>query len=82
MYNIVFSPKARKQLQKLETDVQIRICNALDKIKVRPEDYLTQMVDDPSFKLRVGDYRVLIDLNHTKSQIEVIKVGHRKNIYK
>ena len=56
--------------------------NSLDRIRIRPEAYLTKLVDDQGYKLRVGDYRVIVDLDSGKLLILVIKVGHRRNIYK
>lgn len=82
MYQIIFAPKARKQLLKLEKDTQKRILKALKRIRIRPESFLTKLVDDPSFKLRVGDYRLFIDIIEDKLILLVIKIGHRRNIYK
>jgi len=81
MFEIVFSDKALKQLSKLEKPLQERIINSLERIRIRPEAYLTKLVGDSAYKLRVGDYRVLIDLDKTKLLILVIKIGHRRNIY-
>lgn len=80
-YNITFSKKALRQLKKMEKNIQIRIVNALKRIRIRPEDYVMKLVGDPGFKLRVGDYRVILDLNTKKRQIQILKIGHRKNIY-
>ena len=82
MFEIVFSDKASKQLGKLDKSIQKRIMNSLDRIRIRPEAYLTKLVDDIGYKLRVGDYRVIVDLDRGKLLILVIKVGHRRNIYK
>lgn len=82
MYEIVISEKALKQLKKLEKDIQERIIHALERIRIRPEAYVIKLVGDPAYKLRVGDYRVLLDVDKNKLLILVIKVGHRKNIYK
>jgi len=81
MYKVVLSKKALKQLKKLERNIQERIINALERIRIRPESYIIKLVDDPAYKLRVGDYRVLLDIDKDKLLILVIKVGHRKNIY-
>ncbi len=81
MYEIIFSEKAKKQLEKLERKNQERIVSALERIKIRPEAFITKLVGDPAYKFRVGDYRVLLDLDKGKLLILVIKVGHRKNIY-
>jgi mRNA interferase RelE/StbE len=82
MYQIVFSPKARKQLLKLQREDQKRILKALKRIRIRPEAYLTKLVNESAYKFRVGDYRILIDIIENKLILLVIKVGHRKSIYK
>ena len=82
MYEIIFSEKAENQLKKLEKNIQERILATLERIRIRPEAYVSRLVDDTGYKLRIGDYRVIIDINQNKLMILVIKVGHRKNIYK
>jgi len=82
LYEIIFSQKAKKQLFKLEKNIQGRIIAALERIRIRPEDYITKLVGDPGYKLRGGDYRLIMDLDNNNLLILVIKVGHRKNIYK
>lgn len=81
-YEILISDRASKQLKKLPLEIQQRILNSLERIRARPEDHLKRLVGDPAYSLRVGDYRVLIDLEKDKLILLVIKVGHRKNIYK
>ncbi len=81
MYEILFSDKAKKQLEKLEDDVQERIVKSLERIRIRPEAYVTKLVGDTAYKLRVGDYRIILDLYGEKLLILVIKVGHRRNVY-
>jgi mRNA interferase RelE/StbE len=82
MYEIIFSEKAENQLKKLEKNIQERILATLERIRIRPEVFVSKLVDDPGYKLRIGDYRVILDLDKSKLIILVIKVGHRKNIYK
>ena len=81
MYEIVFSNKAKKQLFKLEKNIQKRIISILERIRIRPESYITKLVGDPGYKLRVGDYRIIMDIDNNNLLILVIKVGHRKEIY-
>ena len=81
LYEIIFSQKAKKQLFKLERSIQERIISALERIRIRPESYITKLVGDPGYKLRVGDYRVIMDIDKSKLLVLVIKIGHRKNIY-
>jgi len=81
LYEITFSLKAKKQLMKLERNIQERIISSLERIRIRPEAFITKLVGDPGYKLRIGDYRVIMDIDKNNLIILVIKVGHRKNIY-
>jgi mRNA interferase RelE/StbE len=81
MYKIVLTNKAEKQLKKLDKPMQERIIAALEKIRIRPESFITKLVGDPAYKLRVGDYRVLLEIEHDLLIILVLKMGHRRNIY-
>ena len=82
MYDVEFSQTAEKQLFKLEKAVQQRIISALERIRIRPYPHVKKLVGSPYFRLRVGDYRVIIDINENKLIILVLEIGHRKNIYK
>lgn len=81
MYGVIFSDLARKQFSKLPKEIQERIISSLKRIRIRPEAYVAKLVGDPSFKLRVGDYRVIMDIQRDKLIIFVMKLGHRKSIY-
>jgi mRNA interferase RelE/StbE len=81
LYEIIVSDKAEKQLKKLDKPIQERIINALERIRIRPEAYLTKLVGESAYKFRVGDYRVIIDIDQGKLQLLMIRVGHRKDVY-
>jgi len=82
MYEIIFSHTAEKQLGKLDKGIQQRILGTLERIRIRPDAFVTKLVDDPGYKLRVGDYRLILDIDKGRLIILVIEVGHRRNIYK
>jgi len=81
-YEIIFTDTSRKQFKKLEKDIQERIIKALERIRIRPEAHIKKLVDDPGYRLRVGEYRIILDIEKEKLIILVVKIGHRKNIYK
>ncbi len=81
LYEIIFSQKAKKQLFKLDKAIQERVISALERIRIRPETYITKLIGDPGYKIRIGDYRVIIDIDKQNLLILIIKIGHRKNIY-
>ena len=81
MYELIYSEKSLKQLEKLEKNLQERILANLERIRLRPYAYLKKLVGSPYFRLRVGDYRLILDVQDQKLVIFVIERGHRKRIY-
>jgi mRNA interferase RelE/StbE len=80
-YQIFFTDKAKKQLEKFEKVDRERIIKSLERIRIRPEAHITKLVGDPGYKLRVGNYRVILEIEKNKLIILVLMIGHRKNIY-
>jgi len=81
MYNVEFSKTAEKRLYRLEQDIQERIVNVLERIKVRPFNFVKRIINSSCHRLRVGDYRVILDIKEQTQSIFVVELGHRKNIY-
>ncbi len=81
-YNVKFKPKAVKELKKLPKNIIERILKKVVFIKDTPQSFMKKLETKNIWSLRVGDYRVLIDVYEDKRTIEIIKVGHRKEIYK
>ena len=81
MYKIVFDKKALEQLNKLDRLIKERIWNKLQVCKENPFRFLEALIEIEGFKLRVGDYRVIIDIDYKNKVLKVIKVGHRRNVY-
>lgn len=80
----VLKPSAFKQLKKLTPDIQRRIVKKLDYYcaQSHPLQYAEPLTrfDIGSYRFRVGDYRVIIDIDH--STIIVLLIGHRREIYR
>jgi len=81
-YEIIFSDFADKQLKKLPINIQKRIISTLKRCRIRPYPHVRKLVGSKYFRLRIGDYRVILDIIDNKLVIHVIEVGHRKNVYK
>ncbi len=80
-YEVLFSDIALKQLRKLDREIAQRIFVTLGRIRIRPEVYLRKLVGDEGYRLRVGDYRIIVDLDREKLIVLVLRIGHRKNVY-
>lgn len=81
-YDVIFSDFAVKQLSKLPLDIQHRIISTIKRCRIRPYAHVKKLVGSKYFRLRIGNYRVIMDIVDNKLIIYVIEVGHRKNIYK
>ncbi len=81
-YKIVFTETSEKQLKKLDKTIQERILLTLERIRIRPYDFVKKLSGYPYYRLRVGDYRVILGIRSEQLIIIVIELGHRKNIYK
>ncbi len=81
MYDLIYTEIAIRQLKKLEKDLQKRILNSLERCRVRPQSYVKRLVASPYYRLRVGEYRVILEIKGDKFIILVLEIDHRKNIY-
>lgn len=79
---MTYSKSAVKFLKKLSKDKQEHIVSVLERARIRPEKHFERLVGDKSYKLRAGQYRIIADIYKSELRILVIKIGHRKNIYK
>lgn len=82
MYEVVFDEAAVDFLNKLQKGLKDRIYNKIISSKSNPFHYFERLEGRKDYKLRVGDYRVIADINPDSKRIEVTVIGHRKNIYK
>lgn len=83
-FELRWLPVTKKQLRQLPHNVVARI---LEKISTLPADPMPQgskkLVDtDRSYRIRVGDYRVVYEIFDNENVIEIQRVRHRKDVYR
>ena len=83
-YRIEFKRSAAKALKKIPRRDQKSIRNKIDSFSERlPDPKITKMKgDNPFHRIRVGDYRIVYEIQEDILLILVLKIGHRKNIYR
>ncbi len=84
-YHLVLSPRANKDLKKLERSVRYQIDRALFQLQQNPYTYKLKFLKDKrltDFRIRVGNYRILYDVYEEDRVIYIIRIGHRKDIYR
>lgn len=80
-YSIIFTDFALKQLSKLPKDIQKRIISTIKRCRIRPYPHVRRVVGSEYFRLRIGDYRAILDVKNNQLIIHVLEIRHRKNIY-
>lgn len=82
---IEYTETARKQLKKLDKTMQKKILDYMDEVGQleNPRSRGKALVENMRglWRYRVGDYRVICEIQDSKIIISVLKIGHRKNIY-
>jgi len=81
-YALIWAPQAQHSLAVLQKETAVRIVEKAASILDNPHPFLERMVEYKIYKLRVGDYRVFIDIDEAKRKLNVVNVKHRKNAYK
>ncbi len=82
---VEYTETARKQLKKLDKTMQTRILDYMDEIALleNPRSRGKALAENLRglWRYRVGDYRVICEIQEARIIISVLKIGHRKNIY-
>jgi mRNA interferase RelE/StbE len=83
-YRIEFKKSAAKALKKVPKRDRIRIRDKIDSLADNlPDPNITKLKgDNPFHRLRVGDYRIIYEIQNDVLIILVLKIGHRKDIYR
>ncbi|MBS3052697.1 MAG: type II toxin-antitoxin system RelE/ParE family toxin [Candidatus Aenigmarchaeota archaeon] len=82
MYEVIFDEVAIEFLNKLPNDLKERIFKKILSTKHNPFHFFERLEGRKDYKLRVGDYRVIADIDQKTKRIEIAVIGHRRNIYK
>ena len=82
MYEVIFDPTVIDFLSKLPQDLRVRIYNKVKSTKENPHRYFERLTGRRDYKLRIGDYRAIADINDNAKRIEITLIDHRSRIYK
>jgi len=82
IWDVKWSGKSVKQLKKLDKTVARRIRDKVLGITDSPFQSVRRLSDSPFYRMRIGDYRIILDLQQGKLIIFVVELDHRSKIYK
>jgi mRNA interferase RelE/StbE len=84
MYKIAFSKSAEKDLKKVNTVYFVSVASHIKKLSLNPRPFgCTKLAGSQnSYRIRVGIYRIIYTIEDEILTVEVIKIDHRKDVYK
>jgi mRNA interferase RelE/StbE len=82
-YRIEFSRKAERQFKTLSKQFQLRLKPKIDALANTPRPRGVEKLkgEDDLYRIRVGDYRIIYQIQDKALVILVIKIGDRKQVY-
>jgi mRNA interferase RelE/StbE len=82
-YALGILPRARRELGALSNDTYPRLREAIFALAQEPRPQSSRkLTGREGWRLRVGDYRVLYDIDDVKQAITIVHVGHRRDVYR
>ena len=82
-WTVRIKPAAEKEMDRLPTKTFERVVAALLALESGPRPRQSKKlrgVDE--YRLRVGDYRILYTIDDARQAVEIVAVGHRREIYR
>lgn len=81
-YTVSLSKRAQKQLDKLSDAVAEPVFHAIEKLGDNPRPHgCKKLKGRNAYRIRIGDYRVIYEIMDSTLLVDVIDLGHRKDIY-
>lgn len=81
MYSIQIEKNAEDFLKKLQKKDAEIILNKIYSIRENPFRLIKRLQGEKLWRLRIGDYRAIVDVVISMNKIIVLRIGHRKNVY-
>ncbi len=83
-WQVEFHRSATRSLRRLPKQIVQRVFPIIEALRVEPRpDVSSQLQGHESLlKIRVGNYRIIYELFDEEQLIQILRIGHRKDIYR
>lgn len=83
-YTVIFQPAAAREFRKLPPDIQKRMRPKIDALSKNPRPPGVEKLagSEDSYRLRVGDYRVLYRIKDNLLIVALVRIAHRREVYR
>lgn len=82
-YQLEITATARRDFRRLPAQVKERTIHAIDELANQPRPSgCSRLRGRDAYRIRVGDYRVLYEVNDRRALVTVLRIKHRKDAYR
>ncbi|MEH2060381.1 MAG: type II toxin-antitoxin system RelE/ParE family toxin [Nostoc sp.] len=83
-YEVEIAPAAKRQIKKLPYDVQQKVVAKLEELAFEPRPDGVKKLSEPYnlYRVRLGKYRIIYEIQDGLLLVTVVKVKHRSNVYR
>ena len=83
-YQLEVKQKAAKELARVRPDIGRRLLQSIEYLASNPRPRQSHKLSESenSYRLRVGNYRVLYQIDDEAKLVTIFKVGHRRKVYR
>ena len=82
-YEVLFPKSVRKELDKINDVYYSKICSKINEMEQNPRLIGSiKLSDSDEYRIIVGVYRILYEINDIEKKVYIYKIDHRKDIYK
>jgi mRNA interferase RelE/StbE len=83
-YKIEISATAERQLKKIRREDTVRILRSISLLAIDPRPVGCRKMSgyDDIYRIRIGNYRVIYEIDGKRITIVILKIGHRKEVYR
>ncbi len=81
-YSVEYSSEAFSQLRGLDKTVARRVVKKVETALANPYSFFKRLTGRPEYKLKIGDYGLIADIEEAQRTIFIRSIGHRRDIYR
>jgi mRNA interferase RelE/StbE len=84
LYSIQFTPRAQRDFSTLDRAIQQRLRRHIDQLAENPFPIGAKKLhaEEPFYRIRVSDYRIIYQVEASELLVIVVKIGHRREVYR
>lgn len=83
MYELAITRRAQRELSRLAAHDYTRVRDAIHRLTTTPRPPgCLKLTGREGWRLRLGDYRVIYEIDDTRHLVTVVHVGHRRDVYR